>query len=233
MISINVLTNQYFKTELDLPTLGTAGSTGYDLKAISEPEIIGEIYDSTDTNNLSEIIYKQIQYIQYHTGFFVKIKQCEISNIFTVNHTNYDALILPRSSISKYNLQLANSVGLCDSDYTGEYIVRFRYIIQPSDIRILNGNKLGCVIDTNKIYHTGDKICQIKFTNVIHGVFKLVDNLEKTTRGNGGFGSTDERKVQNISDQNIRYQTTELENIRSNIVEKYVDRLNKQTDYYE
>ena len=37
----------------------------------------------------------------------------------------------------------------------------------------------------------GDRIAQGVFTKIVNAEFQLVDSLEKTERGNGGFGHTD------------------------------------------
>lgn len=185
-IVINILKNNYFKEAINFPKCATQYSSGFDLIATSDPEIVGTKYDGN--NNLT--LYKDVSYIQYHTGLFIKI----------TGNVIIDSLIFPRSSISKYNLQLANSIGLCDNDYIGEYLVRFNYVWQPSDFIIKTINNCQCVlgaINTDKIYKKGDKICQLKFTQVIHPIFKLVDSLEKTERGNGGFGSTDIKNQDN------------------------------------
>ena len=107
---------------------------------------------------------------------------------------DYDILAFPRSSVSKYNLLLANSIGLIDADYRGEVLLRFKYIWQPEDYRIRTDNLLDGNINTDKIYKKGDKICQLKVTRVENIEFILVNELDSTTRGEGGFGSTDVKK---------------------------------------
>ena len=44
----------------------------------------------------------------------------------------YYADLRPRSSISKYDLVLANSVGTIDSDYRGELILKFKPTLRKS-----------------------------------------------------------------------------------------------------
>ena len=98
---------------------------------------------------------------------------------------------MPRSSVSKYNLVLANSIGLIDADYRGEVLIRFKYIWQPEDYKLNTYNKLEGTPNLERIYKKGDKICQLKVTKVEHAEFVLVDQLDSTQRGEGGFGSTD------------------------------------------
>jgi dUTP pyrophosphatase len=81
--------------ELTLPSYGTAGSAGLDLRAaIDEP-----------------IIIKPNQVILIPTGLAIYIKD-----------PNYAAMILPRSGMGHKNgIILGNGTGLIDSDYQGEW----------------------------------------------------------------------------------------------------------------
>jgi dUTPase len=129
---------------------------------------------------------------------------------------------MPRSSVRKYNLTLANSIGLIDHDYRGEILVCFKYNWQPEDFTIHNG-KIEGKINSNKIYKKGDKICQVKFTQVERAGFYLVDNLDSTERGEGGFGSTDNTAPKNA----IQDLTNLIQNYKKNPVytpeKKYID----------
>ena len=61
-----------------------------------------------------------------------------------------------------------------DSDYRGELIVALHNHSQ--ELHEINPN---------------DRIAQIVFTPYLKGNFQVVDDLTDTTRGTGGFGSTD------------------------------------------
>lgn len=95
----------------------------------------------------------------------------------------YVGLIFPRSSISKKDLMLANSVGVIDSGYRGEIKFMFR-------------------VFTWDIYRVGDKIGQLIILPYpkIEVVASTKDEVSKTERGEGGFGSTDEPKKPNLDD---------------------------------
>ena len=184
-MKIQVLKNESYSDISNLPTRGTLRSTGYDIVATSDPEIVGE---------KNEFGYSRIDYIQYKTNLKIAVYHS------SRHHRDYDVLVMPRSSISKYNLVLANSVGLIDADYRGEILVRFKYIWQPEDNFIQtklsdDGSPLYQFVvgkpNLRKIYNKGDKICQLKVTQVEEPEFCLVDELDKTTRADGGFGSTD------------------------------------------
>lgn len=83
-------------------------------------------------------------------------------------------LIFARSGLAtKQGLRPANCVGLCDQDYTGEYIVS-----------LYNDSK-------ERQYITkGQRIAQVAFVKTLDAKMMEVDELEETSRGDGGFGSS-------------------------------------------
>ena len=86
----------------------------------------------------------------------------------------YCGLIFARSGLAtKQGLAPANKVGVCDEDYTGEYIVALHN-------------------DTDEIQfiHHGDRIAQLMFVPYEQANLIEVDTLDETERGSGGFGST-------------------------------------------
>lgn len=110
-------------------------------------------------------------------GFIVKIGTGVHFSI-PVGHVG---VLVPRSSIYKKGLLLANSVGIIDADYRGEVIFVYRSA---------NGEKL----DSNYISTLlGERIGQIVFLQLPQFSMYEVDSLDelgKTERGEGGFGST-------------------------------------------
>lgn len=79
-----------------------------------------------------------------------------------------------RSGMSfKSDLDLSNSVGKIDSDYTGEVMVKLR----NDGYQTYRVNK-------------GDRIAQAEINPVHRAVFLEVGELDDTERGAGGFGST-------------------------------------------
>ena len=86
----------------------------------------------------------------------------------------YCGLIFARSGLAtKQGLAPANKVGVCDEDYTGEYIVALH-----NDT------------DETQFVHHGDRIAQLMFVPYEQASLIEVDNLNETERGSGGFGST-------------------------------------------
>ena len=83
-------------------------------------------------------------------------------------------LVFARSGMaSKRGLAPANKVGVIDSDYRGELMV--------------------CLHNHGKVPQTvenGERIAQISFVPYYMAEFELVDELDTTVRGEGGFGST-------------------------------------------
>lgn len=82
--------------------------------------------------------------------------------------------VFARSGLAaKQGLRPANCVGVCDYDYTGEYIVALHN-------------------DSNeeKVIEKGERIGQVVFIPYVNVTFVEVDELDATERGAGGFGST-------------------------------------------
>ena len=87
----------------------------------------------------------------------------------------YYADLRPRSSISKYDLVLANSVGTIDSDYRGELILKFKPTLRKSTWN--NG-----VYETDEVkeYEIGDRIAQLVILPYPKVSFVEVDDLSET-----------------------------------------------------
>jgi dUTP pyrophosphatase len=104
---------------------------------------------------------KTIQYYEYGTGLAVEIPY------------GYVGLVFPRSSISKTDHFLRNSVGVIDSGYRGEIKLRMSL---PA---------LG-----EKQYKVGEKIGQLMIIKLPWVDIEEAEKLSETDRGDGGFGST-------------------------------------------
>ncbi len=88
---------------------------------------------------------------------------------------DYVALIFARSGLGiKHGIAPANCVGVIDSDYRGEV-----------QVGLLNSNPTGTYT-----IQPGDRIAQLMITPVLQVEPVLVDRLDETVRGAGGFGST-------------------------------------------
>lgn len=193
-MKVKILKNKHFQTEKDFPQRGTKDSSGYDIVATSNPNIIGEVGKVSGA-------WDRVDYIEYDTNLHISPdNRCyrgfsEINPKIGNHFCYFDTLVFPRSSISKTNLILANSIGLIDNDYRNSIKLRFKYIFQPEDFYVINngvGSHIEGYVNYDKIYKKGQKIGQLKFSQVIDAEFELVDELTDTERGKGGFGSTGE-----------------------------------------
>lgn len=174
-----------------LPVAAHDSDTGYDVIAASAPKIVGK--------QMGPDFWGSVDYIEYDTGISVAPEVHEsFLTCFGVKQsdivTRYGALdVRPRSSISKYNLVLANPPATIDHEYRGTIKLRFKYLWQPEDMQYdIHGGTIVSygIINMNKIYQQGDKIGQLvaKWKESIE--WEIVENLTETTRGAGGFGST-------------------------------------------
>jgi len=87
---------------------------------------------------------------------------------------DYVALVYARSGLGiKHGVAPANCVGVIDSDYRGEIMVG----LQNSG-------------ESEFTVRPGDRIAQLMVTPVVRASLRLVEDLDATARGAGGFGST-------------------------------------------
>jgi len=146
-----------------IPKRAHEGDAGYDLVAVTEPDIVKD--DSG------------ILYIEYRTGLAVQPPK------------GFRTEVYPRSSISKYNLSLCNSIALIDNIYTGEILLRFNLIMEEKGCK----DGLKNFMIEPKIYKKGDKIAQLVIKKDYIFEVEEVDELNSTERGAGNFGSTDNK----------------------------------------
>lgn len=81
-------------------------------------------------------------------------------------------LLFPRSSVSKADMLLSNSVGVLDAPYRGEVTVKFWRLSEENQ------------------YEIGDRAIQLVIIPIPEVSFVEVSELTETVRGKGGFGST-------------------------------------------
>ncbi len=110
-----------------------------------------------------DIVLAPMQRVLVPTGIAIKLPSSE-----------YGAFLFARSGLAtKKGITLANCVGVVDSDYTGEI-------------------KVGLINLGNEdfVIKNGERIAQMVIMPVATAKFTVVDELDKTERGAGGFGST-------------------------------------------
>lgn len=139
-----------------LPTRATDGSNGYDLFAcIAEPVTLlaGEIF-------------------KFPTGVHIWLGAELLGQ--TGGNMAYAGLYLPRSS--NKGMKLSNTVGLLDSDYTGQSFLKYKN--ESTDTIVVK---------------TGDRIGQLLIVPSFIIPMEVVESFEGSTeRGEGGFGHTGE-----------------------------------------
>jgi len=129
-----------------IPSRGSEYSAGYDL------------YACTDQT----IIIPPHQTVKIGTGVSIELPN------------GYFGAIFARSGLATKNgLAPANKVGVCDSDYRGEYIVPLH-----------NDSNISQVIKPM------ERIAQLVILPFLPVEFEEVNELSETKRGDGGFGST-------------------------------------------
>jgi len=88
--------------------------------------------------------------------------------------SGYEAQIRPRSGLAlKHGITLVNAPGTIDPDYRGEIgVIVINHGSDPFTIR------------------NGERIAQMVFASFVRVLLEEVDELDGTSRGNGGFGHT-------------------------------------------
>ena len=96
------------------------------------------------------------------------------TGIYIALPVGYEAQIRPRSGLAlKYGIGLANMLGTCDSDYRGE-------------IRVILIN-LG---QEDFVVNDGERIAQMVIAKHERAEWEVVEELDETERGEGGYGHT-------------------------------------------
>ena len=135
------------REEAVIPKRGSDKAAGYDLYACLEGESVQIAPHTT---------------VKIGTGLAIAVPD------------GYFGAVFARSGLAaKEGLRPANCVGVCDSDYRGEYIVALHN-------------------DSNeeRTVKNGDRIAQLVVMPFLEVEFSEVDSLSETERGAGGFGST-------------------------------------------
>ena len=90
----------------------------------------------------------------------------------------YEAQVRARSGLAvKYGIGLVNGIGTIDNDYRGEI-----------KICLINHG------EENFTINNGDRVAQLVFAKYGRARLEIVNGLQDTERGEGGFGHTDDRK---------------------------------------
>lgn len=148
---------------VNLPRYATEGSSGFDLEA-SEPVTL---YPNTPT--------------LIHTGLYMAIPKVT------------ELQVRPRSGLAlKDGITVLNTPGTVDEDYRGEICVCLiwnGYTSENEKIPTYNERVNGHIVQSKHI-DKGMKIAQAVLCPVLKADFEVVDDLDDTERGAGGYGHT-------------------------------------------
>lgn len=112
--------------------------------------------------NTEPIVLRPLQRALIPTGLRVQLPQ------------GYEMQIRPRSGLAlRHGISLVNTPGTVDADFRGEIQV---ILINLSDEPF--------------VINPGERICQMVITNYTHVEWEPVSELDRTVRGDGGFGHT-------------------------------------------
>ena len=109
-----------------------------------------------------DLLLKPLQRVLVKTGLFIELTP------------GYESQVRPRSGLAfKKGITVLNSPGTIDADYRGEI-----------------GVILVNLSDEDFIITDGERIAQMVISKHEQAIWKEVDSLQNSERGNGGFGST-------------------------------------------
>ena len=134
---------------------------------VSHPECIPykkHHYDAGfDLKNANEtVVLNPYHETVIHTGVYTAIPE------------GYVGLVFPRSSMGKKGLVLINTVGVIDAHYRGEIMCLAKNVRNDSQIQIAQY----------------ERFAQLVIVPVFLPELEIVEELDSTERGTGGFGST-------------------------------------------
>jgi dUTP pyrophosphatase len=156
----NIKINCILEDYLLLPEYASSGASGMDLRASK--------FSYASNPSVSNDIPKGGYTLDPHQRVLIK------TGVKIALPSNYEAQIRPRSGLAlKNGVTVLNTPGTIDDDYRGEIgVILFNTSNEPFKI--------------NK----GDRIAQMVFMKVEKFDLEIVDDLDKTGRGEGGYNST-------------------------------------------
>ena len=153
-----------------VPTQGSEYAAGYDLYACIDEPITIQPHETVKIGTGIAITPPKFEYF-VPSYEYTNTKQIIHTDIKTLN--TFGAVFARSGLATKKGLRPANAVGVCDIDYTGEYIVALH-----------NDTNIPQTVEPN------ERIAQLVFIPYVTDTWQEVDKLEETKRGNCGFGSS-------------------------------------------
>ena len=158
------------KPNATVPTQGSEYAAGYDLYACIDEPITIQPHETVKIGTGIAITPPKFEYF-VPSYEYTHTKQIIHTDIKTSN--TFGAVFARSGLATKKGLRPANAVGVCDIDYTGEYIVALH-----------NDTNIPQTVEPN------ERIAQLVFIPYVTDTWQEVDNLDETKRGDGGFGSS-------------------------------------------
>ena len=160
------------KPNATVPTQGSEYAAGYDLYACIDEPITIQPHETVKIGTGIAITPPKVRCL------FDQPALTEMPNMYyhydiETNINTFGAVFARSGLATKKGLRPANAVGVCDIDYTGEYIVALH-----------NDTNIPQTVESN------ERIAQLVFIPYVTDTWQEVDNLDETKRGDGGFGSS-------------------------------------------
>lgn len=161
------------RKDVKLPTRGTPTSAGLDLCADIEESMVYTAYSDTGVcDTIATTVDAECNPVLQIPAHCTVLVPTGLA--VAPDREDVALLVYPRSGLAtKSGINLANGVAVIDSDYRGEMMIPLRN-------------------NTNVAFNIkhGDRIAQLVVTPILFADVEEVEELNKTERGNGGFGST-------------------------------------------
>ena len=160
------------KPNATVPTQGSEYAAGYDLYACIDEPITIQPHETVKIGTGIAITPPKVRCL------FDQPALTEMPNMYyhydiETNINTFGAVFARSGLATKKGLRPANAVGVCDIDYTGEYIVALH-----------NDTNIPQTVEPN------ERIAQLVFIPYVTDTWQEVDKLDETKRGDGGFGSS-------------------------------------------
>lgn len=160
------------KPNATVPTQGSEYAAGYDLYACIDEPITIQPHETVKIGTGIAITPPKVRCL------FDQPALTEMPNMYyhydiETNINTFGAVFARSGLATKKGLRPANAVGVCDIDYTGEYIVALH-----------NDTNIPQTVEPN------ERIAQLVFIPYVIDTWQEADKLGETKRGDGGFGSS-------------------------------------------
>ena len=160
------------KPNATVPTQGSEYAAGYDLYACIDESITIQPHETVKIGTGIAITPPKVRCL-FDQPALTKMPNIYYHYDIGTNINTFGAVFARSGLATKKGLRPANAVGVCDIDYTGEYIVALH-----------NDTNIPQTVEPN------ERIAQLVFIPYVTDTWQEVDKLDETKRGDGGFGSS-------------------------------------------